>query len=42
MRLIRHLLAQARRPRVSQYALNQATPQLDYDPLVAQLANQCR
>ncbi len=40
MRLLRHLLA--RRPRVSLYALSQASPELEYDPLTAQLANQCR
>jgi len=42
MRLLRHLLAHARRPRMSHYALMQASPELDYDPLVAQLANRCR
>ena len=34
MRLLRHLLAHARRPRVSLHVLAQASPQLDYDPLV--------
>lgn len=42
MRLLRHLLARTRRPGVSLHALAQASPELDYDPLVAQLANQCR
>ena len=43
MRLLRHLLARTRRSRISTlHALSQASPELDYDPLVAQLANQCR
>lgn len=42
MRLLRHLLAQTRRSRVSLYALAQASPELDYDPLVVELANRCR
>jgi len=42
MRLLRHLLAHTRRQRTSLYALAQASPELDYDPLVTQLANQCR
>ncbi|MES2989534.1 MAG: hypothetical protein V4808_16690 [Pseudomonadota bacterium] len=43
MRLLRQLLAHTRRSRAStRYALSQASPELDYDPLVTQLANQCR
>ncbi len=47
MRLLRHLLPTARRSGQSKprYALSPATYaplELDYDPLVAQLANQCR
>jgi len=47
MRLLRHLLAQTRRSGTpgSRYALLPAaysSLELDYDPLVAQLANQCR
>ncbi|MEZ0242833.1 MAG: hypothetical protein ACAH11_05620 [Sphingomonas sp.] len=47
MRLLRHLLPKARRSRLPS-PLRSLTPtalttlELDYDPLVAQLANQCR
>ena len=47
MRLLRHLLPKARRSRTPSplYALTPTSLtslELDYDPLVAQLANQCR
>ena len=47
MRLLRHLLPKARRagtpsPRYALMPAACASLELDYDPLVAQLANQCR
>jgi len=47
MRLLRHLLPKARRSRLPSplYALSPSSLtllELDYDPMVAQLANQCR
>lgn len=46
MRLLRHLLPKARRSgKSTRYALAPAAYaplELDYDPLVAQLANKCR
>ena len=46
MRLLRHLLPQARRSGTTRrYPLAPAAyapVQLDYDPMVAELANQCR
>ena len=44
MRLLRHLLPKVRKPG-PRHALSPAAYaplELDYDPLVAQLANQCR
>ena len=47
MRLLRHLLPKARNmgkpsPRYAMAPAALAPIELDYDPLVAQLANQCR
>ena len=47
MRLLRHLLPKARRsgtpsPRYAMTPSALVSLELDYDPLVAQLANQCR
>lgn len=47
MRLLRHLLPKARHssapsPRYAMTPTALAALELDYDPLVAQLANQCR
>lgn len=47
MRLLRHLLPKVRRsgkakPRYALAPAAYAPLELDYDPLVAQLANQCR
>ena len=47
MRLLRHLLPKARRaampsPRYAMTPTTLAQIELDYDPLVAQLATQCR